>query len=257
LPPLLFTEDEATAIVLGLLLTHRRELDLPSAAIEGALAKVYRVLPLSGRERLQAVGDHMMFLPYKQDDMLDATTLIGFSEAIHLHRRIFLEYNSYHNEGTQRIVEPYGLVGWKGHWYLVAFCCLRKGFRSFRLDRAKTVRFLEEPFVRDEDFDWEGYVNKHLISVPEKWQIEVEFQAKLYEVQRKVPASYGHLSETPTGVLFQCHHDNLHAMARYLMGLDLPFVIHQPPELRGALLDQAERMRQIATSCAGSCGYPF
>src|SRR5262249_13023372 len=157
------------------------------------------------------------------------------------------EYSSYDNESTQRVVEPYGLVGWKGHWYLTAFCCLRKGFRTFRLDRASGIRFLEEIFVRDEDFDCEAYVNKHLISVPQKWQIEVEFQATLHEVKRKIPGSYGRLSETPTGVLFQYHYDNLQMVARYLMGLDLPFVIHQPPELRDALLSLAERMRQIAT----------
>src|SRR5712691_8749704 len=98
LPPLLFTEEEATAIVLGLLGTHRRELDLAPAAIEGALAKVYRVLPISGRERLQAIGDTMMLLPYQQDDALDAAMLIGFSEAIQQQRRVFLEYRSYNDE---------------------------------------------------------------------------------------------------------------------------------------------------------------
>jgi len=34
-------------------------------------------------------------------------------------------------EKTRRSVEPYGLVGWKGHWYLVAYCCLRKDFVRF------------------------------------------------------------------------------------------------------------------------------
>ena len=40
--------------------------------------------------------------------------------------------------------------------------------------------------------------------------------------------------------------------AHYLMGLDLPFVNHQPPELRGALLDLAKRMRQIAIRASTS-----
>src|SRR6185436_3607642 len=50
LPPLLFTEEEATALVLGLLGTSWLEIGHSAVAIEGALAKVYRVLPLSGRE---------------------------------------------------------------------------------------------------------------------------------------------------------------------------------------------------------------
>src|SRR6266566_4808550 len=45
LPPLLFTEEEATAIMLGLLASSWLEIGQSSLAIEGALAKVSRVLP--------------------------------------------------------------------------------------------------------------------------------------------------------------------------------------------------------------------
>jgi predicted DNA-binding transcriptional regulator YafY len=246
LPPLLFTEEEATAIVLGLLGTHRREVDLPATAIEGALAKVYRVLPLRGRERLQAISAHMMLLPYQQEERLDAALILGITEAINQQRRIFLEYNSYDNEFSQRAIEPYGLLSWKGRWYIIAYCCLRQGIRTFRLDRIRDLRFLEETFVRDKNFDWEAYVNAHLTSVPERWQIEVEFQAKLHEVQRKIPSAYGQLSETPTGVRFAWHHDSLTSTARYLIGLDLPFVVHRPNELRDELVKLANSLLQIA-----------
>src|SRR5262249_11080412 len=59
LPPLIFTEEEATAIMLGLLASSWLEIGQSSAAIEGALAKVSRVLPLRARERLQAVSSHL------------------------------------------------------------------------------------------------------------------------------------------------------------------------------------------------------
>ena len=51
LPPLLFSEEEATAFVLGLLSTSWLALEQPSVAVEGALAKVMRVLPIRARER--------------------------------------------------------------------------------------------------------------------------------------------------------------------------------------------------------------
>ncbi len=50
-----------------------------------------------------------------------------------------------------------------------------------------------------------------------------------------------------TGVLLQEQYDDVEGMARYLMALNLPFVIHHPPELREALLRLGERMVQIAT----------
>src|SRR5258708_10298077 len=63
LPPLLFTEEEATAIVLGLLGTPQLEVDFPATAVGGALAKVYRVLPLKGREPFQALSAHLVLTP--------------------------------------------------------------------------------------------------------------------------------------------------------------------------------------------------
>src|SRR5215470_7710111 len=60
LPPLLFTEEEATAIMLGLLGTSWLEIGQSPAAVEGALAKVSRVLPLRARDRLQAMSSHLV-----------------------------------------------------------------------------------------------------------------------------------------------------------------------------------------------------
>jgi hypothetical protein len=49
-------------------------------------------------------------------------------------------------------------------------------------------------------------------------------------------------------VLLQEQYDDIESMARYLMALDLPFVVHRPPELREALLRLGERMVQIASA---------
>src|SRR5262245_22239227 len=60
LPPLLFNEDEALALTLGLLAVRRLGLDATAGgapAAEGALAKLDRVLPQTLRERLRAVQD--------------------------------------------------------------------------------------------------------------------------------------------------------------------------------------------------------
>jgi predicted DNA-binding transcriptional regulator YafY len=246
LPPLLFTEEEATAVVLGLLGSSWLEIDLPSAAVEGALAKVYRVLPLQGRARLQAISSHIILSPHRQQTRPDVSLLLGLSDAVQQRRRVCIEYLSYHNEVTERQIEPYGIAGWHGHWYVVGYCLLRQAPRMFRMDRVRTVQFLAETFERAEHFDCREYIITQLATMPATWSIEVEFQAELYAVQHKIPASHGKLTTTPTGVLWQTYHAHLPEMARYLIGLDLPFVIHQPPELRETLLQLAEQLIQIA-----------
>ena len=247
LPPLLFTEEEATAIMLGLLGTSWLEIGQSSVAVEGALAKVSRVLPLHARNRLKAMSSHLFFFSAQQEARPDVSLVITLSEAIGQQQRIAMDYRSYRDRTTHRQVEPYGMVGHDGHWYLVGYCCLRQAYRTFRLDRMQQVQVLAETFERAEDFDCQAYITKQYAAAPDGVLFEVEFQAALSSVQQKIPASYGQLSATPTGVLFQSHVDELEGQARYLMSLNLPFVIHHPPELREALLRLGERMVQIAT----------
>src|SRR5262249_11857150 len=148
LPPLIFTEEEATAIMLGLLASPWLEIGQSSVAIEGALAKVSRVLPLRARERLQAVSSHLVLFSHHQHVRPDASLLLDLSGAIHASQRIAIDYQSSHHESTHRKVEPYGISGWQGHWYLVGYCCLRQGYRLFRLDRIQQLHILSETFEK-------------------------------------------------------------------------------------------------------------
>src|SRR6266702_7910332 len=61
LPPLMFTEDEALALTLGLLAVRRLGLAAVAPAVEGALAKVERVMPATLRARIQAVQETLIF----------------------------------------------------------------------------------------------------------------------------------------------------------------------------------------------------
>ncbi len=247
LPPLMFTEEEGMAIVLGLLTSSWLEVEQSSVAVEGALAKVSRVLPLKARERLQAISSHVVLFPHNQSQARpDASLLIDLSQAIQASQRIIFDYRAWKQESTHRKVEPYGITGWKGHWYLSGYCCMRQGYRTFRLDRIQQVQILSETFEKADDFDYEAFV-KEKYSTRGTLQVEVEFQADLPTVQQKISTLYGTLTPTPTGVLLQEQFDDLDVMARYLMAVNLPFIVHQPPELRETLLQLGQRMIQIAT----------
>jgi predicted DNA-binding transcriptional regulator YafY len=250
LPPLIFTEEEATAITLGLLSSPWLEIGQSSAAIESALAKVSRVLPASARERLQAMSAHLVFFSHHQQERPDARLLIDLSLAIQASQRVTFAYRSQRKEVTQRKIEPYGVTGWKGHWYVSGYCCMRQGYRTFRLDRVQNLQILEETFEKASDFDYESFV-QNMYETRGSIEIEVEFQASLETVQQKMSSVYGTLIPTPTGVLLRERYDDLEGMARYLMALNLPFVVHQPAELRAVLQRTGERMIRIAQAQPG------
>nr|BBH86658.1 transcriptional regulator [Thermosporothrix sp. COM3] len=246
LPPLLFTEEEATAVVLGLLGAHWLEIEISPVAVEGALAKVYRVLPFHGRERLQAISSNIMLSPHQNETRPDASLLVKLSTAIHEQHIVALEYCSHYNVVTQREVEPYGLLGWRGHWHLVAYCRLRKDYRQFRLDRIQRMEVLADKFVKDESFDYQEFIHKHFLAVPARWHVQVEFQAALHLVRHKIPSSYGTLTPTKAGTLFETTYFSLDELARYLLVIGFPFVVHQPAELRDAIRKLGQNLLQIA-----------
>lgn len=248
LPPLMLTDEEATAIVMGLIGSPWLELGQSPMTVEGALAKILRVLPLHLRSRLQAVSSHLILSPYEQEARPDVQLLMNLSDAVQQRQRIALTYRSSGNQVTQRSVEPYGLAGWWGRWYLVGYCCLRQDYRLFRLDRIEQMETRAETFVRAEQFDVQAYLHEQLSGQSVPQQIEVEFHASLHAVQQKIPATFGTLTATADGVRFQTQYGDIEATARYLVGLNLPFVVHQPPALCDALLRLADQLIHSATA---------
>jgi predicted DNA-binding transcriptional regulator YafY len=232
--------------VLGLLGTAWLEVELSTVAVEGALAKVSRVLPARARERIHAMSTHVHLGTPGQFARPAAALLLTLTEAIHHQQRLDLAYRAYDGTTTQRKVEPYGITGWRGHWYLIGYCHLRQDYRTFRLDRMQQAAVLAETFERDPEFDYRTYLQEEQRNDAPSWQVVVEFQAPLHILQEKIPPAYGSLTATPGGVRFACEYEDLAGLARYLMGLNVPFVIQQPAELRTALRQLAAQMIQIA-----------
>ena len=77
LPPLMLTEDEALALTLGLLVAKRLGLTIAAPAVEGALAKIDRVLPEALRERVQAVQETLVLDSISTDSYRSSPESIG------------------------------------------------------------------------------------------------------------------------------------------------------------------------------------
>jgi len=118
MPPLIFTEEEAAAIVLGLLGSAWLEIEQSRTALEGALSKITRVLSVEARERVTAISSVAILSPHREETRPDLALLMELAEAIQVRQCISMEYLSESLEHTQRVVEPYGIVGRRGRWYL-------------------------------------------------------------------------------------------------------------------------------------------
>lgn len=242
LPPLMFTEDEALALTVSLLMARQSGLAQTTPAFEGALSKIERVLPASSRERIQAIGQTVVFESSSAHITPSLEAVMLVSSAVQSAQSIRLRYCSTRGEVTERLFDPYGVVTHEGAWYTIGYCHLRKAQRLFRLDRVQRIEVTSDPFQPPAHFEALASVQRALASVPRVWQVEVWLDTTLEEARRKTPLSKGHFAEANQGVLIRCEVEDLPWMARLLAGLGIPFVIHHPPELRTVLRHYALEM---------------
>jgi predicted DNA-binding transcriptional regulator YafY len=144
LPPLMFSENEAIALTLGLLAARRLKLESTSLTVEGALAKVLRVLPQNLRDRVQAIQKTLVVEdPVTASQLVSHDVVATLGLAIQQRRQVRLCYQAFDGTVSQRLVDPYGLVYRTACWYAVAYCHLRSDLRTFRLDRVAS-RFVRQ-----------------------------------------------------------------------------------------------------------------
>jgi predicted DNA-binding transcriptional regulator YafY len=245
LPPLMFTDDEALAVTLGLLAVRRFGLVAGDGAVDGALAKLGRVLPDVLRERLRA-GDQTLSLAAgsgRIPEPAEPAVLLTLGDAVRKRRQVRIRYRSWRGETTDRAVDAYGLVFQGGRWYLAAWDHLRNAIRVFRLDRVLATEPTGQGFERPAGFDAVGHVQRSLAAVPYAWPVEVLLDLSLEEARLRVPPVVGSVEQAPEGVLLRMRAERLDGMARYLVILGCGFTVRSPDELR-------EAVRQLAAELA-------
>lgn len=248
MPPLLLTDDEVLSVVVGLLTVRQSRLAGDPAAIEGALAKIERVLPEDLRSRVRAVSETLVLDIPASDPLPVTDALSTLITSAHQETRVRLRHASQHGgEETEREVDPYGLVHRYGHTYLAGYCHLRRDIRVFRLDRVTVVERLAASLERPEGFDALAHVLATLTSVPRAWSVEVLLAVSLEEAKQHVPAGVAQLFPTDGGTLLKAQTEDLNRFCKMLVWIDLPFTVVDPPELRDAIQRLAGRLTEYAT----------
>lgn len=235
LPPLMFSDEEALAVTLGLLAARRLGLAVAAPAVEGALAKIERVLPTALRERLQAVQAALVLDLARSEASPSSAMVVEMSGAAQAGRRVWMRYTNERGEASERALDPYGLVFRQGRWYAVGHCHLRGALRLFRLDRVADLHVGDERFARPDGFDAAAFVVQSLASIPNTWEVEVLIRAPLDEARRRISPVFGTLEPVEGGVLLRAHGDHLSWMARELVATGLPLAVLRPAALRDEL----------------------
>lgn len=249
MPPLMLTDEEALAVLLGLVAGRRAGLITTSvAAVESAVAKVRRVLPEALGRRLDALLETADFTaPARKALSAEAEVLLTVAEAARDRRPVALAYLAGHGGASERVVHPYGVVAHSGRWYLTGFDSASGEVRTFRVDRIQSAETRAGTFEAPDGFDPAERVLTALAETPYRHDVSVWIEATPDEIRAVFPPSVATLETDGDRVRVRIRAQRLDWIPPLLAALDRPFVIERPAELRhlvGALAARlAERAR--------------
>lgn len=248
LPPLIFNDSEASAITVGLQAIRQMNFPFDAAAIEGALAKIERLLP---EKLLEYVNDLKDLVKIHSSSYSSAAHILRgdfvrlLDRAILKRRRAILAYSSKSGFTTLREVDVYGLVLVGDYWYAPAYCHLRKELRIFRMDRVLSIEVTETNFERPQDFDSLRSVLDALEHLQKTFEVEVILNMTMEKARGLFNSEFHLLEPREEGVLYKLTTSRLDWVAFGLLATNVPLTIIKPPELCDVFQGISQRAARI------------
>ncbi|MFD5831514.1 helix-turn-helix transcriptional regulator [Lentzea sp. NPDC060358] len=244
MPPLMLTDEEALAVLLGLVTGRRSgQVTTSVAAVESAVAKVRRVLPAALAPRLDALLEVTDFTALAKPALTaDAEVLLTVATAARDRRPIAIAYLAGHGGASDRVVHPYGVVAHAGRWYLTGADSASGEVRTFRVDRITAVSPRDGTVEVPADFDPGRQVLTSIAEAPHRHRVSVRVRAAPDEVRSVFPQAVASLEESGAWTRVRIRAERLDWIPPLLARLDRPFVVEEPEELRGLIRALAERL---------------
>ncbi|MEW5795746.1 MAG: YafY family protein [Candidatus Zixiibacteriota bacterium] len=239
LPPLNFTLDEYTCLRLALESTPLAKAGRKADTLRQIKAKIDCCLPQATRE-MRKMSRETAHIEIDTTITGRATTrFYGVLErAISEQRSVDLEYDSLEHGLTRRLVDPYFIIFRRHAFYFVGYCHLRRDFRTFRIDRLRSLTTTETKFTRRKEISASDYfAGSWELHHGEPVEVVVEFQGR---ASRVVTDSRHHPSETierldNDRIRYRVIVNGTDEIRRWLLGFGADAVVIAPDELRREL----------------------
>jgi len=247
LPPMMFTNEEALALTVGLISARRLNLADTDRAIESAFAKLERVMPLDLKSRVRALTETITLDQDSPSSTPPSDTVpASMSSAAQLQKRVHIQYHPNQGENTERDFDPYGLTYYLHKWYVVGYCHLRQDLRSFRLDRIMQVKEVNAHFERPEGFDPLTHMMQAIATLPRKYAFELFLKTDIATAQNEVFDVLGILEACQDGVIMRGSVEDLDWLARQISIFSFDFVVREPDELRTELRKHSVKLANLS-----------
>ncbi|MEV0315066.1 helix-turn-helix transcriptional regulator [Nonomuraea fuscirosea] len=208
LPPLMLSDDEALAVLLGLVAGRRTGLlTAAGTASETAAAKIRRVLPERLGRRLDAVLGSLAFTApagepasgsADEPSVPETAVLLAIADAVSHHRPVSIRYTDAGGRRSERTLHPYGLVAHAGRWYVTGADPAIGEDRTFRLDRIAGARTLPGSFHPPAGPGPAERVLTGLATAPYRHEVTLRVQGSAEQIRTRLPAGIAIVTDPPS-----------------------------------------------------------
>ncbi|MER5542181.1 helix-turn-helix transcriptional regulator [Streptomyces sp. NPDC001118] len=258
LPPLMLSDDEALAVLLGLVAGRRAGLTTTErTASETASAKIRRVLPKHIARRLDTLLEAVAFTDQPSDfDTPNAEVLLTIADAVRHRRPVSIRYTDRDGRRSERTLHAYGIVAHAGRWYVTGQDAQVGEDRTFRLDRIADARTLPGSFEAPAGPDPAHRLLSAFSTAEYRHEVTLRIHGTVGQIRAHLPASVASLEEyapvagehqaTERWLRVELRAERLDWLPPVLASLDRPFVIERPDELRNLVIALADRLASHA-----------
>lgn len=245
LPPVMFTQDEASAMLLGGKLIEKMTDKSVRAAFDSALYKVKAVLNESEKDHMQNLEPQIQvylqsrFEQHNTGDFPDHF-LTEIQRALVKKQVLVMTYRNNKEEESIREVEPIGIFYYSMAWHMIGWCRMRNDYRDFRVNRIRNLQNSDTTFEDRNRLSLEEYFSSMLERRAGLIRVSVIFDKK-YLRGRPI---YGSISQTDLGDKLRVEFmmDNLEYLAQWLLMYGRGVEIESPEELNTILCELAEQL---------------
>lgn len=242
LPPVMFNQEEASALLLAGKLVEKMTDDSIRKAFESALLKIRSVLKDAEKDHLENLESHIKVVHRSSTETqpeFPNRFLADIQRSV-VHKEVLeLEYfSNYRGQVTKRTVEPIGLYYYGSAWHLIAWCQLRNDYRDFRADRIKGIVHSGKPFTNTNLLSLQEYIDTIMHEHREVQKVIVLVDEKAARYMGEHKYFYGFVSEESIEgkVRMTFLTGYLHSIARWLLGYGKYVDIVSPKELQDIML---------------------
>jgi len=247
LPPVMFTQEEASAMLMASKLVEKMTDKSVQKTYESALLKIKSVLRDTEKDHLENLQEYIKVFnspPGKHNDFPDHF-LTDIQKAVVSKNVLKLDYHSNHQgELTIREVEPIGLFYYSFAWHLIAWCRLRNGYRDFRTDRIKNMVVTEHTFDARSLYTLQEYFHSLQQANHDMQQIVVIYDKPLEGYIKNSRYYHGFVSEEDLGntVRMSFMTGNLKSFCRGLLMSGSTVEIESPEEAKVFMRELVEEL---------------